>query len=364
MKGMQKIRHGADFSGVLTYALDRDQAHKKEPGRVVGGNVDAGTTAELANQFQATADLRPDIQKPVWHQSLRLPKAEHLTQEKWADVADDYMEQMGFTAQNPRIYIQHNDKDGEHIHIIASRINTNGECHNGSHESMKSTRIIAELEQKHGLTQTKTAETDSDGKTVMPTRTRTKKGERDQALREQELPTRTKIQVLVDKVINKISGAMGFTAKDLAETLEAEGVKINPNVSDTTGAFNGFSFHMDAQFFKGSQLGTGYTKKGLFERGMTYDKELEAKALQKMKAQNKKLWSEKPDDYEAENETSCENKKSRTDYPISTETQEQEPFDYLKMLDDVSAKPAEQQKQKGEQHDTTTQTRANTLRVQ
>ncbi|MHB8317140.1 MAG: relaxase/mobilization nuclease domain-containing protein, partial [Acidithiobacillus ferrivorans] len=227
---MQKIRHGANFHGVLTYALERDTAHKKEPGRVVGGNVDAGgTTAELATQFQATADLRPDIQKPVWHQSLRLPKDEHLTTEKWEAVANEYMSRMGFTAQNPRIYIQHNDRDGEHIHIIASRISLDGKCHNGSHESMKSTRIIAELEQKHGLTQTKTAE-QRDGKTVMPERTTMKKNERAMALREQELPPRRTIQMLVDRVIKRIGGAMGFTAKELAETLEEEGVKVNPNI--------------------------------------------------------------------------------------------------------------------------------------
>ena len=319
MKGMQKIRHGSSFSGVLTYAIDRDKDHKKEPGRVVGGNVDAGTTAELANQFQATADLRPDIAKPVWHQSLRLPAGEHLSDERWAEVADDYMSKMGFTAQNPRVYIQHNDKAGEHIHIIASRINLDGKCHDGGHESMKSTRIIAEIEQKHGLTQTKTAQIDSNGKTLMPQHTRIKKGERDKALREQELPTRTKIQKLVDKVINRLSTAIGFSAKDLAENLEKEGVNINPNISDTTGNFNGFSFHMDSQYFKGSQLGINYTKKGLTERGMTYNKEAEAKALQKMKAQNKELWAEKPDGEQKKDDTMTT--KNRPAEP--------EPFDYL-----------------------------------
>ena len=319
---MQKIRHGSDFAGVLTYALDRDPTHKKEPGRVIGGNVDAGTTAELTNQLQATADLRPDIAKPVWHQSLRLPTGEHLSDQKWAEVADDYMNRMGFTAQNPRVYIQHNDRNGEHIHIIANRIDLNGKCHNGSHESMKSTRIIAELEQRHGLTQTKTAQIDAHGKTLMPVRTRIKKSERDKALREQELPTRTKIQKLVDRVINRISGAMGFTAKDLAENLEAEGVNINPNISDTTGTFNGFSFHKDGQYFKGSQLGTGYTKKGLTERGMSYDVATQAKALQKMKAQNKTLWDEKPDDEQTTK------KKENTMTTKNTPT-EPEPFDYL-----------------------------------
>ena len=323
MKGMQKIRHGSSFSGVLNYALDRNPAHKKEPGRVVGGNLDAGTTAEMADQLQATADLRPDITKPVWHQSLRLPAGEHLSDEKWAEVANDYMQKMGFTAQNPRVYIQHNDRDGEHIHIIASRINMNGQCHNGSHESMKSTRIITELEQKHGLNQTKTAQLDAHGKTLMPQHTRIKKSERDKALREQELPTRTKIQKLVDRVIQKIGGAMGFTAKDLAENLEAEGVNINPNISDTTGTFNGFSFNMDDQFFKGSQLGTDYTKAGLTKRGMTYDVATQAKALQALKAQNKKIWDEKPDDEQTKDDTMTT--KNRPTEP--------EPFDYLSAIE-------------------------------
>ncbi|MHB1266570.1 MAG: relaxase/mobilization nuclease domain-containing protein [Acidithiobacillus ferriphilus] len=335
---MQKIRHGSDFAGVLTYALDRDPTHKKEPGRVIGGNVDAGTTAELTNQLQATADLRPDIAKPVWHQSLRLPTGEHLSDQKWAEVADDYMNRMGFTAQNPRVYIQHNDRNGEHIHIIANRIDLNGKCHNGSHESMKSTRIIAELEQRHGLTQTKTAQIDAHGKTLMPVRTRIKKSERDKALREQELPTRTKIQKLVDKVIQKISGAMGFTAKDLAEKLEEEGVNINPNISDTTGNFNGFSFHMDTQFFKGSQLGESYTKKGLTERGMTYDINTQAEALQKMKTQNKQLWAEKPDDDEAhrpKNNTITNRNRDPEKNGKSTPP-EPEPFDYLSAIDDLN----------------------------
>jgi hypothetical protein len=51
---------------------------------------------------------------------------------------------------------------------------------------------------------------------------------------------------------------------------------------------------------------------------------------------------------------------------VSTKTEEQEPFDYLAMLDNVSAQAqqAEPQTTKGEHHDTTTKTRANTLRVQ
>jgi hypothetical protein len=59
-------------------------------------------------------------------------------------------------------------------------------------------------------------------------------------------------------------------------------------------------------------------------------------------------------------ETQIQNRKS-----VLTETQEEEPFDYLAMLDTASAKQAEPQPTttKGEQHDATTKNRANRLSV-
>lgn len=289
MKGMQKIKRGTSFSGVLSYALDRDD--KKQPGWVVGGNIEGHSTSDIVQQFQTTADMRPDIEKPVWHQSLRLPKGEHLSDEKWTEVADDYMKRMGFKQQNPRIYIQHNDKAGEHIHIIASRVSMLGELYYGQNENLKSTRIIQDLEIKHGLTQTKSVDIDQDGKTIMPDKTKIKKNEREMAIREQELPPRRNIQIEIDKTIARISHNQQFTASALAEKLEENGVKVNPNISKT-GTFNGFSFAMDDQFFKGSQLGKTYTKKGLSERGMTYDIKNDADILREYKAKNKDMWND------------------------------------------------------------------------
>jgi hypothetical protein len=62
-------------------------------------------------------------------------------------------------------------------------------------------------------------------------------------------------------------------------------------------------------------------------------------------------------DFHAKREMRLQDGKS-----VSTETQEQEPFDYLAMLDSVHPIPAEPQK--GEQHDASTKNSANTLRVQ
>lgn len=84
--------------------------------------------------------------KPVWHNSLRLPDGEHLPTEQWVEVADDYMKRMGFSETHLRAYVLHDDKDGQHIHIVASRIDaTSGKLYLGKNENLISTRIIQNL---------------------------------------------------------------------------------------------------------------------------------------------------------------------------------------------------------------------------
>lgn len=118
-----KIRRGKSFAGVVLYALKPCSHHKNDP-IVIGGNVTiVGNAAkDLIAEFDSTKQLRPDVQKAVWHNSLRLPKNEALTDAQWAEIADDYMSRMGFSETHLRCYVLHDDKAGQHIHIIASRI--------------------------------------------------------------------------------------------------------------------------------------------------------------------------------------------------------------------------------------------------
>ncbi|EFH6743349.1 relaxase/mobilization nuclease domain-containing protein, partial [Escherichia coli] len=156
MKGMQKIKRGKSFAGVVRYVLQSGAHHKSDP-TVIGGNMLSDSAVELIAEFDSTKHLRPDVQKTVWHNSLRLPNGESLTDEKWSSIADDYMKRMGFSDTHLRCYVLHDD-DGQHIHIIASRIDiAGGKLYLGRNENLISTRIISELEIAHGLTVTKTA---------------------------------------------------------------------------------------------------------------------------------------------------------------------------------------------------------------
>ena len=155
MKGMQRIKRHKNFINVVKYVLKPGSRHKSAP-VVIGGNMIGDCANELIAEFNTASERRTDIAKPAWHNSLRLPKNDELTNAQWIKIADDYMNQMGFSDTHLRCYVLHDDSVGQHIHIIANRIDSvSSKVNLGRHESLKSGRIIQELEIKYSLTITK-----------------------------------------------------------------------------------------------------------------------------------------------------------------------------------------------------------------
>ncbi|MBZ7833479.1 relaxase/mobilization nuclease domain-containing protein [Raoultella planticola] len=247
MKGMQKIKRGKQFAGVVFYSLKPGAHHRVTP-YVTGGNMTGSTAAELISEFEHTRQLRPDVARPVWHNSLRLPKGETLSVRKWAAFADDYMARMGFTETHLRCYILHDDADGQHIHIIASRNNlAGGKLYLGKNENLISTRIISELERVHGLTETPPATGSRRRDKSKPSRNELMMAERTAT----PCP-RSALQSLIDDALTGRPDLLTFITM-----LEKEGVSCKPNIA-STGKMNGFSFQYQGIAFKASQLGKKY----------------------------------------------------------------------------------------------------------
>lgn len=255
MKGMQKIKRGKNFAGVVLYALKPASHHKKDP-IVIGGNMDGSAAEDLIVEFNTTKALRPDVAKPVWHNSLRLPKNEALTDAQWSEIADDYMSRMGFSETHLRCYILHDDAAGQHIHIIASRIElSSGKLYLGKNENLISTRIIEELEQDYQLTRTKGA--DALKPSSSPVKSKKSRNEAMLEGRTGEKCPKTIIQEAIDTLItSKIS------EKEFVQQLAAQKIKAIPNRA-STGKMNGFSFEYANISFKASQLGKKYSWKNL-----------------------------------------------------------------------------------------------------
>ncbi len=256
MKGMQKIKRGKSFAGVVQYALKPGAHHKSDP-IIIGGNMLGDSALELIAEFDSTKHLRQDVAKSVWHNSLRLPNGESLTNEQWSSIADDYMKRMGFSDTHLRCYVLHDD-DGQHIHIIASRIDmAGGKLYLGRNENLISTRIISEIEIDHNLTVTKTAPA------IAPKQPKRKKISRN----EQMLSARTGVpspkealQHIIDKSLTDTPDLLTFIKR-----LEEAKVGWTANIA-STGKMNGFSFEYRDIAFKASQLGKSYSWANLSNR--------------------------------------------------------------------------------------------------
>ena len=254
---MSRAVRGSGFRGVLEYAITR--SNKKEKGQVIGGNMEGASPRELAAEFGQVRNLRQDIKKPVSHNCLRLPVGERLTSAEWTTIADDFMSQMGFTDKNQRVYVLHNDDDGQHVHLIANRIGEDGKVWLGKNENLLATKIINSLEHKYSLRVTVE-------KAEAKEKKEPKKQESERGKRRGEEPARKQIQKTIDRALHKPISIADFY-------LEIKKVGINLKINRaSTGKINGFSFEMNGVKFKGSDLGKSYSLAGLEKRGLVVPK--------------------------------------------------------------------------------------------
>lgn len=270
MKGMNKIKRGKNFRGVISYALAPAPHHMTTP-MVIGGNLVGFTVDELTAEFVKTQKLREDVTKPVWHNSLRLPVGESLTNEQWRNIADDYMKRMGFCDTHLRCYVLHDDEAGQHIHIIASRINVlaDGQLYLGKNENLISTRVIQDLERDHKLTQTKGP---SPAKKPKEQRKLTR-NEKMMQERTGEKASKKVIQEAIDAILTFFNT---ITIEDFIHEMQKQNISATANIA-STGKMNGFSFEYQGVAFKASQLGKAYSWSNMSKR-ITVTQPIEAVA--------------------------------------------------------------------------------------
>ena len=252
-----KQTKGRGFRGTLNYLL------KKEGAEIVGGNMLGETPQELATEFAESRKLRPGVSRAVYHASLSLPIGEHLSNEKWAGIAGQYVERMGFE-KSQYVAVRHTDTEHDHIHIVASRIGMDGRVVSESNDYKRSEEIIRGLEIEHGLTR------------VTPSREVEKRAPTRGELELSEkgiVSTKLQLQGLIDAAVSR-QPTMG----EFIERMDAAGVGVIPNVAHT-GHVSGVSFVLGDEQMKGSDLGRGYTWAGLQKRGVDYDEERDSEAI-------------------------------------------------------------------------------------
>lgn len=256
------MNRGAGFRGVLDYAY-------KSTAVIIGGNMSGTNARDLATEFGVARQMRPDVDKPVWHCSLSLPAGEKISDEKWLKIADKFMKDMEFTSLNQYHVVKHQDTDKQHIHIIANRVGLDGSLWYGKREALKAIDLTQKLEKEFGLVATVGLENKNGKKSLT-------KGEIEMSLRTGDAPAKQILQNTIDTALGGKDNKQSIFA--FMEKLEKADIKVIPNVAKT-GKMNGFSFECGGVYFKGSQLGKKYSWNELIKRGVTYEQDREGEKL-------------------------------------------------------------------------------------
>lgn len=139
-----KQTKGNDFYGCLSYVLGKDGA------RPLDRSIDASEPDTLNQEFQGLEQLRPSVQRRVYHCALSLPIGETLSDHQWREMGKDFLNQMGFQGHQ-YVLVQHTDRAHQHCHIIANRVGIDGQVVSDSWDYTRAEAVARNLETAYGL---------------------------------------------------------------------------------------------------------------------------------------------------------------------------------------------------------------------
>lgn len=234
MVGKQK--KGVDFYGVLKY--NQNKVDKGEA-VILDTNLSSESVVKQTKEFNIVRQQKPNLSKAVYHVSLNLPyeDSNKLSDEKFANLARDYLEGMGFI-DSQYISYKHLDTQHPHIHIVANRVKYSGDVVSDSNDYKRSETLIRKLEQKYNLTELVRKEESN----VLS------KGEIEKCLRTGESPDRLVLQSIINELLKQ-----HLTMHEFFEKLKGKEIEVKLNKS-TTGLVSGISFKYREVTYKGSKI--------------------------------------------------------------------------------------------------------------
>lgn len=148
-----KFSHGSSLYGALSYNQEKvNEGFGKvlATNLVIEPNDGVFNASDCMQDFERFMPSHIRTSKPVIHISLNPHPDDKLTDQQFADIGHEYMEQFGYGGQ-PYMIFKHEDIGREHIHIVSTRVRTDGSIISDSKNYERSRKITDSLEQKYGL---------------------------------------------------------------------------------------------------------------------------------------------------------------------------------------------------------------------
>ncbi|AUZ58717.1 mobilization protein [Pseudomonas sp. XWY-1] len=241
-------KHDHEISGIRTIShntMSRDPL----PAILQGNEEDV---LEMIKEFDSVETMRrmsidsDKAIKPVFHAMLSLRPGESLTTAQWRTAVQAYMADLGFDETNQYVAVMHQDKDHQHVHIVANRIRLTDEFSmvRDSNERSTSLDSVSRIEDRFSLTKAPKPK-DTWGVSISH-------AELQASIRDNDLPMK-------HKMIAKIAGAIERTQAtngdmfDFVKSLRKQKVYIHLTLNEE-GQPKGISFEFDGKHISGRQL--------------------------------------------------------------------------------------------------------------
>jgi hypothetical protein len=214
----------------------------------------------MAEDFEYQRTLRPEKHQAVFHAVLSFYPGERVGNQKMVEIAEQYLQRIGVIDTQYAI-TKHTDKDHLHLHVIANRVNNEGNSIAENWVGLKGKKVAQELTREHELiaVQQKNLE----------------------LTHQQSLqPAEAKRYLIYEAIAENLDRCNTF--KQLQNRLMRRGIETQFRYNDQTHEPEGISFRLGKQCFKGSQIDREFSFKGLdewfqakqqtveFERGRSY----------------------------------------------------------------------------------------------
>ncbi|MCC9061435.1 relaxase/mobilization nuclease domain-containing protein [Flavobacterium piscisymbiosum] len=121
------IKTSSSIRAVLNYNENKVEIGKAECISAVNYPLELEklSSSSKLNRFLKLAELNTNVRRNTVHISLNFDPSENHSKEKLAEIADTYMEKLGFGRQ-PYLVYQHYDAGHPHCHIVTNNIQRDG----------------------------------------------------------------------------------------------------------------------------------------------------------------------------------------------------------------------------------------------
>lgn len=148
-----KINKGSNLFGTLLY---NNRKVENDAAKIIHANKVMQDKNGEYNMYLCNQSFAPFLaanrktEEPIMHISINPHPDDVLTDEQLVDIADEYMQKMGFGEQ-PYIVFKHEDIERKHIHIVSTNVDETGRKINDFNNFRQSKKITEELEAKYNL---------------------------------------------------------------------------------------------------------------------------------------------------------------------------------------------------------------------